>query len=293
MDGVLIINKPTGKTSFDIIREVRKQYNTKQVGHIGTLDPMASGVLPVLVGKATKLSNYLMEHNKEYIATLSLGEKRETGDSEGKIIETKNVDSSIFKKENIDKIKEVLNSFLGESMQIPPMYSAIKVNGEKLYNIARKGIEIERNPRKIVINEIELLNTNYNENDEKAEISFRVVCSKGTYIRTLCEDIANKLGTVGYMSSLKRTRVGTFEIKDENQFIKMEDIFTDIPRICISEENEMNKLLNGISINISNNSNTNIDNKYEGLCNLYYQDKYIGIGDIKNNLVKRKILLEK
>lgn len=282
MDGVLIINKPIGKTSFDIIREVRKKYNTKKVGHIGTLDPMATGVLPVLIGKATKLSNYLMEHDKEYIATLSLGEKRDTGDSEGKIIETKHVDNYIFDKKNITKIKEILDSFLGESMQIPPMYSAIKVNGKKLYNIARKGIEIERNPRKIIINEIELLNTNYNENEQKAEISFRVVCSKGTYIRTLCEDIANKLGTVGYMSSLKRTRVGTFEIKDENQFIEMEDIFTDIPKITIKE---IDKLLNGISITT--------DIKYEGLCNIYYNNKYIGIGEIKNNLVKRKIILDK
>ena len=216
MDGLIIVDKPLGKTSFDIVRDVRKKYNIKKVGHIGTLDPMATGVLGILVGKATKLSNQLMDHDKEYIATIHLGEKRDTGDSEGKIIEEKDIPKNIDEK-NINK---VLKSFIGESEQIPPMYSAIKVNGEKLYNIARQGKTIERDPRKIFIEEIELL-----EYKEK-EIKYRVACSKGTYIRVLCEDIAEKLGTVGYMSSLRRTRIGNFRIEDSGKFIEFEDILS-------------------------------------------------------------------
>lgn len=187
MDGILIVDKPVSKTSFDVVWNVRKEYNTKKVGHIGTLDPMASGVLPVLIGNATRLSDILVEHDKEYIAHLTLGKATDTGDSEGKVIQ---VDNRFFNEEK-EKIEEVLKSFLGDSMQIPPMYSAIKINGRKLYEIARSGKTVEREPRKINISEIELL-----EFKNPNEIKFRVVCSKGTYIRVLCEDIAQKLGTV-------------------------------------------------------------------------------------------------
>lgn len=187
MDGILIVDKPVSKTSFDVVWNVRKEYNTKKVGHIGTLDPMASGVLPVLIGNATRLSDILVEHDKEYIAHLTLGKATDTGDSEGKVIQ---VDNRFFNEEK-EKIEEVLKSFLGDSMQIPPMYSAIKINGRKLYEIARSGKIVEREPRKISISEIELL-----EFKNPNEIKFRVVCSKGTYIRVLCEDIAQKLGTV-------------------------------------------------------------------------------------------------
>ena len=160
MDGILIVDKPLGKTSFDCVRDVRKQYNTKKVGHIGTLDPMATGVLAILIGQATKLSDYLMEHDKEYIATLKLGKSTNTGDSEGEIIEEKEVNKNV-----LDEIiiTEALNSFLGETYQIPPMYSALKVNGKKLYEVARSGQEIERKARKIVITSIELDSNNPSE----------------------------------------------------------------------------------------------------------------------------------
>ena len=197
-NGILIVNKPVNKTSFDMVYSIRKEYHLKKVGHIGTLDPMAEGVLPILLGKATKLSDYLMEHDKEYIATLAFGEKRDTLDSEGKVIDKKEIDYSTLNKENIIN---VLNSFLGKTMQIPPMYSAIKVNGKKLYELARKGETIEREPREINVYSISLLNLN----DDN--IVFKVNCSKGTYIRVLCEDIAKKLNNYGYMSHLKRTRV--------------------------------------------------------------------------------------
>lgn len=200
MNGLEIVDKPIKKTSFDIIREIRKKYNIKQVGHIGTLDPMATGVLVILVGGATKLSDYLMEHDKEYVATVYLGEKKDTGDSEGDTIERKDVPKDI----SVEKIKEVLQSFLGKSKQIPPMYSAIKVDGKKLYNLARQGIEVERKERDIEITEIELLEALDKNNIN--EIKFRVVCSKGTYIRVLCEDIAEKLGTVRIYEIFKENK---------------------------------------------------------------------------------------
>lgn len=280
MDGVLIVNKPLNKTSFDVVRDVRKEYNTKKVGHIGTLDPMASGVLPILIGKATKLSDLLMEHDKDYIATLKLGEKRDTGDQEGQVIEKSPIPDDLSEI----KIINTLNTFLGDSFQIPPMYSAIKINGQKLYDLARKGETVERKPRPITITNIELLNYNKDSN----EIKFKVTCSKGTYIRVLCEDIATKLNTCGYMSSLKRTRVGNFTIENENKFIEIKDIFTNIPTIEINQ-NDIKKLINGvpIKINLNKDLNNNINND---ICNLTSNGTYLGIGDIKNNSVKRKIL---
>ena len=284
MDGVLIVNKPLNKTSFDVVRDVRKEYNTKKVGHIGTLDPMASGVLPILIGKATKLSDLLMEHDKDYIATLKLGEKRNTGDQEGQVIEKSPIPEDLSEI----KITNTLNSFLGDSFQIPPMYSAIKINGQKLYDLARKGETIERKPRPITITNIVLLNFNKDTN----EIEFKVTCSKGTYIRVLCEDIATKLNTCGYMSSLERTRVGNFTIENENKFIEIKDIFTNIPTIEINQ-NDIKKLINGVPIKINLNKDLNKDlnnNMNNDICNLTSNGTYLGIGDIKNNSIKRKIL---
>lgn len=272
MDGVLIIDKPLGKTSFDCVREARKEYNTKKVGHIGTLDPMATGVLGILIGQATKLSDYLMEHDKEYISTLKLGKQTNTGDSEGEIIQEKTVNI-----ENLDEkvVTETLNSFLGETEQIPPMYSALKINGKKLYEIARSGKEVERKPRKITIAKIELLNIDL----ENHEIEFKVNCSKGTYIRTLCEDIAKKLNTCGYMKELRRTRVGNFKIEDAGKFIELENVLINEPRVDIKN---LDKLLNGVK------NKTNLD---DGLCNLFYNNNFIGIGEIKNRILKRKIII--
>ncbi len=274
MDGIVVIDKPLGSTSFNMVRDVRKKYNEKKVGHIGTLDPMASGVLPILVGKATKLSDLLMEHDKDYVATLQLGEKRDTGDQEGDVIETATIPTL-----SVSDIENVLNSFMGETFQIPPMYSALKVNGQKLYDLARKGEVVERKPRKIVITSITLLDFD----SEKNEIKFKVTCSKGTYIRVLCEDIADKLNTVGFMSSLRRTRVGNFKIEDADKFIEMKDIFTDIPTIEISSNN-MKKLINGVPLTLN-------ESYEDGICNLISNNEYIGIGDINHNSLKRKIIL--
>ena len=198
MDGIIIVNKPSGYTSHDIVSKIRKTLNIKKVGHTGTLDPMATGVLPILLGNGTKLSKYLINHDKEYITTIKLGVKTDTGDIEGKIIEEKSIPSSYSR---VDKVNEVLKSFIGKQEQIPPMYSAIKINGKKLYEYARKGQSVKIPPRNIEIYNLELLNSQDNN------IELKISCSKGTYIRTLCEDIAKSLQTVGTMASLQRTKV--------------------------------------------------------------------------------------
>ena len=157
MDGILIINKPKGFTSHDVVNVVRKTLNEKKVGHTGTLDPNATGVLPILIGKATKISKYLIEHNKEYIAILKLGKTTDTGDSKGEIVGEDLHLKDVLKYLNIEHVKEILKLFLGEQKQIPPIYSAIKVNGKKLYEYARKGQAVEIEPRTITIQKIELL----------------------------------------------------------------------------------------------------------------------------------------
>ncbi|MGB2629792.1 MAG: tRNA pseudouridine(55) synthase TruB, partial [Candidatus Omnitrophota bacterium] len=194
--GLLIVDKAKGMTSHDVVDLVRRKFRIKKVGHAGTLDPGATGVLVLLVGKATKLSGDFLNQDKEYVATMRLGEKTDTGDSAGKIIEAREI--RVSEKE----IKDVMEGFLGESYQVPPMVSAKKVNGKRLYKIARKGIEIERQPKKIFIKEIETISV------ELPCVKFRVICSKGTYIRQLAEDAGEKLGCGAHLTELERTRSG-------------------------------------------------------------------------------------
>ena len=253
MDGIIIINKPQNCTSHDIVYKIKKLTNQK-VGHTGTLDPLAEGVLPILVGKATRCSKYLINHNKKYIVKLKLGVKTDTLDEEGKIIEKKNVDSKIMDKTNIENTLEL---FIGKQTQIPPIYSAIKVNGKKLYEYARKGQKVEIPKREIEIYEMTLLNIDKKENI----IEFKVYCSKGTYIRTLCEDIAKKLGTIGYMKNLKIVQVGNFCIEQsiniqefendlelkkeiEKNLINLEKFFADRSKIELNNK-KISKFLNG------------------------------------------------
>ena len=188
MDGLIIKNKPKNCTSHDIVNKAKKILQEK-VGHTGTLDPMAQGVLPLLVGKGTLCSKYLINHDKIYDVQLQLGIKTDTADQEGKIVETKNVDKKILEKEYI---LNILKGVIGKQEQLPPIYSAIKVNGKKLYEYAREGKKVEIKPREIEIYDLELLKIN----QIKGQIEFRVKCSIGTYIRSLCEDIANKLGNI-------------------------------------------------------------------------------------------------
>ncbi len=199
MDGIIVINKPKDYTSHDIVAIVKKIFKQK-VGHTGTLDPNATGVLPLLIGKGTLTSKYLIEHDKTYIATIKLGVKTTTADIEGEIIEEKEVKEIVLKDENVQNI---LKGFIGKQEQIPPIYSAIKVNGKKLYEYARKNQKVEIKPRNIEIYDINLIDIDV----KNKEIVYKVSCSKGTYIRSLCEDIAEKLGTYGYMKELNRIQV--------------------------------------------------------------------------------------
>jgi tRNA pseudouridine55 synthase len=278
MDGVLIINKPKGYTSYDVVSIVKKKLSISKVGHTGTLDPNATGVLPILVGKATKISKYLIEHNKTYVAELRLGEKSATGDIEGEIVERKSIPNL---KEN--KIEETLETFLGKQMQKPPIYSSIKINGKKAYEYARKGQTVEIEPRKIEIMEISLIKF------ENNIITFSTSCSKGTYIRVLCEDIAEKLGTVGLMQNLIRTRVDKFDIKDsftlENvekaNIIGIEEIFINNKKIEL-DRRKTELFLNGVKLNF---------NEDDGLYRIYNNNIFIGLGIIKSNSLKRDVII--
>lgn len=204
INGVINVYKEKGYTSHDVVAKLRGILKTKKIGHTGTLDPEAEGVLPVCIGNATKLCDLIMEKTKTYEAELVLGVKTDTEDMSGEIIEKYDGEIDFTEEE----IKNVLAGFIGEINQIPPMYSAIKVNGKKLYDLARQGIEIDRKARIITIYDIEIIKMNM------PVINIRVKCGKGTYIRTLCKDIGEKLGVYGSMGSLIRIQSGIFEIKD-------------------------------------------------------------------------------
>ena len=209
---VLNINKPIGWTSFDVVKKIRFITKEKKVGHGGTLDPFADGVLIVATGRDTKQLTEITGTDKSYIATIRLGEITNTLDTEGIVTEKKETPSF-----NDDKILKVLNTFLGETKQIPPMFSAKKIKGKKLYELARKNIEVERMPVLINIKKISLLSF------EAKNITFSVTSSKGTYIRVLGKDIAEKLGTLGYLTSLKRTKVGSFSVADSTSIEEFEE----------------------------------------------------------------------
>lgn len=289
MDGILIINKPKQYTSHDVVAKVKKICGEK-VGHTGTLDPMATGVLPLLLGQGTKLSKYLINHDKTYIATIQLGKKTDTIDSEGSILEERIVDGKLLNKENVQR---VLECQIGKQIQTPPIYSAIKVNGKKLYEYARKGVEVEIPKREIEIYNIELLDIN----EKDKTIEFRVHCSKGTYIRTLCENIAEKLGTIGYMKELNRVQVGQFNLnqaitveeleknKENEKFlnqhlITVQNFFEKYPIIELKEE-KLKLFLNGVQLTNNND---------DGLYQIKVNNVVVGIGTIKNKLLKREII---
>ena len=296
MDGIILINKGKGYTSHDVVNKVKHVFNEK-VGHTGTLDPNATGLLPILIGKGTKLSYYLINHDKEYEVTLKLGEKTDTADSEGKIIERQSLNNDFWLNEgSVERVREVLKTFIGRQMQTPPMYSAIKVNGKKLYEYARKNIDVEVKPR-----EIEIYNIMLNKIDKKNFlIYFTVHCSKGTYIRSLCEDIAKKLGTIGYMKELNRTKVGIFDIKasisieelteniEKDHIISIEDLFIRLygnnNKINLDDK-KVRLFLNGVQLKVEIKTNSN-----DGLFRVYgINGEFIGIGSVKAGLLKREI----
>ena len=242
MDGVLNIRKEKGYTSFDVVAKLRGILHMKKIGHTGTLDPEAEGVLPVVLGKATKLVDLLTEKQKTYEALLHLGLETDTQDMTGKV----------FREQPVNVTEEeasaVIRSFLGEQQQIPPMYSALKVDGKKLYELAREGKTVERKPRTVHFYEIEI------KKIELPYIRFSVTCSKGTYIRTLCHDIGQKLGCGGCMEELIRTRSGNFDLEDsmtlaqveeavkngtiENRVIRIGQVLKDYPEIFCTREGD-------------------------------------------------------
>lgn len=203
MDGVLIVDKPVGITSHDVVDEVRAIFRMRKVGHTGTLDPPASGVLPLCLGRATKISRFLMDLDKEYVATVRFGVETTTQDSTGEVVAER--DASGLTEE---ALRAVLPRFQGHIEQIPPMVSAIRKDGVRLYELARQGVEVPREPRRVFVKELELLEFS------PPTARLRVVCSKGTYVRTLCADIGKALGVGAHQSALVRTRCGAFRLED-------------------------------------------------------------------------------
>ena len=240
LNGIIIIEKEAGFTSHDVVAKMRGICRQKKIGHTGTLDPEATGVLPVCLGSGTKLCDMLTDKDKEYVAELLLGVETDTQDTTGQILARKEVVASE------DEVREAIMSFVGDYDQVPPMYSALKVDGKKLYELARAGKEVERKARRVQIHEIEI------EEIALPVVRMRVACSKGTYIRTLCADIGEKLGLGGPMQSLRRTRVGQFSLnqavtlseleclRDEDRLgeilIPVESAFAECPGLHVSEK---------------------------------------------------------
>jgi tRNA pseudouridine55 synthase len=201
--GIVVIDKPSGHSSNHVLQQVKRLFDAKKAGHTGSLDPLASGVLPICLGEATKLSGYLLDADKQYAVTCKLGITTDSGDADGEVIAEQPIPE--FDETGL---RTILDSFIGEQDQVPPMFSALKYQGQPLYKLARQGIEVERKSRRIRIYEIELLDCSYDS------FTLSVRCSKGTYIRTLVEDISHKLGTGGHVTMLRRTGVAGYTLED-------------------------------------------------------------------------------
>ena len=278
MEGIIVVNKPKGITSFDVIRKLKKILKTKKIGHTGTLDPLATGVMLVCVGKATKLASDLEAKNKIYIADFDIGYATDTYDVEGKKIAENIIEVS---KENLE---QSIKKFIGNIKQVPPMYSAIKIDGNKLYHLARKGIEVERPKRDVTIEYINLLDFKNN----KAKIETEV--SKGCYIRSLIYDIGQDLGTYATMTALQRKQVGEYSLENSYnleqieemtlnnnfKFLKtVEEIFS-YDKYNLQTEKEFILYKNGNTVKIKENLESK---RYR----IYFQDKFIGLANIENN----------
>ena len=281
MDGIFNVLKPPGMTSHDVIGFLRRALNTKKIGHGGTLAPDAAGVLPVFAGSATRLLSYAMDGRKQYIAEFTLGEQRDTGDDSGTVVKTMPVPEI-----SEQQLREVLQRFLGKQMQLPPMYSAVKINGQKLYQLARKGVEVEREARPIEIYRLELLDF------AKSKFTVAVECSKGTYIRVLGEDIATALGTCGTMSFLLRTQVCSYLL---NEAHTLQEI-AENPEACCAEPitavDHLSKLIltANQAARITNGVKTTVNGTADGQYALLGpENEFLGIG----KCVESKVQAEK
>jgi len=278
LEGIIVVNKPKGITSFDVIRKLKKILKTKKIGHTGTLDPLATGVMLMCVGKATKLASDLEAKDKVYIADFDIGYATDTYDIEGKKIAENIIEVS---KENLE---QSIKKFVGNIKQVPPMYSAIKIDGNKLYHLARKGIEVERPERDVTIEYINLLDFK----DNKAKIETKV--SKGCYIRSLIYDIGQDLGTYATMTALQRKQVGDYSLEDsysleqieemvlnnDFKFLKtIEEIFS-YDKYSLQTEKELTLYKNGNTVKIKESLE---NKKYR----IYFQDEFIGLANVENN----------
>lgn len=281
MEGIINVNKPSGITSFDVVRKLRRILHERKIGHTGTLDPLAQGVLVICIGKATKMVQDIEGYEKTYTAGFELGYRTDTYDTEGQVIEKREVNDI-----TLDKLQEVLKNFIGEIEQIPPMYSALKVDGKKLYELARQGIEIERKARLIEIKSIDII--------EFDGVKGKIRCdvSKGTYIRSLIDDIGKALGTLATMTSLVREKVGSLSIKNSYTLEEIEAMsfeekldflcsvedFFEYPKITLGGEKNMVLFLNGNTVRF-----TAADGRYR-----IYDDagKFLGLCNVSNNLLK-------
>lgn len=281
VNGIININKPIGITSFGVVSRLKRILKMKKIGHTGTLDPLATGVLVICTGRGTKLASIIEGTKKTYIATFKLGAKTDTYDSEGEILEESSV------KASREDILGKLDIFRGDIAQVPPMYSAIKVGGKKLYDLAREGVVIERKPRAVTIEKLELLE--FNEETQEGKLYCEV--SKGTYIRSLIFDLGEELKTYGHMIGLERTVVGKYKVedsytleeveelmeKDDKSFLTpVEEIF-DFPKLELKEDKNIKLYLNG---------NTVVYNGENGRYKIYKEDEFIGYGEIIDNRLK-------
>ncbi len=284
-NGILNIDKPQGITSHDVVDIVRKIFPGIKVGHTGTLDPIATGVLPICIGKATKLSDELLSENKVYKVKMLLGVETDTYDITGKIVFANTLN------EDEIYIKERIKRFIGKSSQIPPIYSAIKIKGKKAYEYARNGENVSLKPREIEIFNIDDIDVNL----RKRQVSFVVSCTKGTYIRSLVHDIGIKLGCGATMIELKRLKTGDFDINDSidlyeflnleyldmlDKIVSIEELYKDSKKINLKDK-DYDKFLNGIAIK------TDVPN---GIVRLYENLRYKGLGKVNDNLLKRFII---
>lgn len=288
ISGILNINKEVGISSNKCVSLVKKALDTRKVGHTGTLDLEASGVLPIVVGKATRVSDFLMDERKEYITEAIFGKRTDTLDYDGQVVATSDV---IFTRDDLEKEME---NFTGEITQIPPMYSSLKVNGQKLYDLARKGIEVERKKRQVNIYSFDIIDFNF------PKATFKITCSKGTYIRTLIDDVGENLGSYAYVNSLTRSKVGDFYLEDainSNDLLNMsrEEVLKKLKPVdhalkaypeVILDKSYLKQATNGMTMAVDQMD-------VDSLHRIYVEDEFIGLGKAHKSKDKYFLKMEK
>jgi tRNA pseudouridine55 synthase len=286
LDGVLLFDKPLELSSNTALQKVRRMFNAEKAGHTGTLDPLATGLLPICFGEATKFTITLLDADKRYRAMIRLGQRTTTGDAEGEVIETRPVEV------NEEQVLAVLGNFMGESQQLPPMHSAIKHQGKPLYEYIRKGETVERELRKVIIHELKL------ERLAGDELEFSVLCSKGTYVRTLAEDIGESLGCGGHLIALCRTRIGEFSLDDaytlkqlesmneterDVKLMPLDRLVQDLPRLELDSV-QASRMAQGQRLGL-------VDPYPDGKRRLYTNGRFIGLGELSGGrLVPSRLL---